>query len=137
MSYLDVNGVKRPIRYATVRIYDEVSSTQNRLLKETYTDTNGRYDVSLSNDEADGMDLFVRVYTEGKSGAYPGTTSSICTVKAEMTNGELYLESSTHYNNTSSDLVVNLTEGNTGNAGAFSVFDSIVEAFIKTRLYFS
>jgi hypothetical protein len=86
-TYADTSAWIHPIRYARVKIYNADTDTDplnDRLLAETATDGDGNFGVVLVHEQTSGPQIYVKVFTEGVSGAYPGTTSTICTVKDDV-----------------------------------------------------
>jgi hypothetical protein len=139
MKYQDRLRVLHPIRYSLVEIY-EVDHNQDplddRVLGQTHTDHNGNYGVVILNEPQVSENIYVRVFTKGFSGAYPGTTSQICQVKDDVLEQLYYLESFRYDPPQNSSLVINLTATGDNN-GAFMVYDSIVEGFHKAKTFFN
>ena len=137
MGYRDRNNGYHPIRYALVKVIDVDPFFNPDDVIETYTDSDGYYGLTFPNNEDDGLDLYVQVLSQGASGAYPGTSSEICNVVDEINSGLYFMKSPTVSNYSQSDLPLGLTMLNThDDAGAFDVYDSIVESFHKAKTFF-
>ncbi|MCK4761701.1 MAG: fibronectin type III domain-containing protein, partial [Candidatus Aminicenantes bacterium] len=138
MEYRDRYYNHHPIRYAEVKVFDGISP-----LGTTSTDGNGNYTIEVNNiDSGDGSgaDIKVEVYSKGVGGAYPGTSSNFGIVKPgpEESDQPWSTFSEIKNDNLKPDLEINLTAETFGSdAGAFSVYDAIVEAFIKTFTIYS
>jgi len=63
--YKDGSGNIKPVRYATVKIWDE-DTFGDDLLATTYTDANGYYSAVIDNNDGEGgtQDVYIEVYTE-------------------------------------------------------------------------
>lgn len=131
LMYQDRDGGEHPIRYALVEICD---GDTEQTLKTTYTDGNGNYSVRVPGDGQMAQDVYVGVYTEGVSGAYPDVASSICSVRDDVFGEPYHLQSDLYANPDDSALTVDMCAPNSG--GEFMVFDSIVEGFCKAREFF-
>ncbi|HLP58063.1 MAG TPA: FG-GAP-like repeat-containing protein [Candidatus Deferrimicrobium sp.] len=145
MRYLDSANNLHPIRYAKVEVINDNFLSDD--IYTTNTDGNGNYSIRINNIDSDGSgaDILVNVYTESLSGAYtenlngvyPRITSSICSVRENIFTTSWYMVSSKYDNNIRPSLQISLTASSQDrNAGAFAVYDSIVEAFIKTLLIY-
>ena len=131
LKYQDRDGGEYPIRYALVKICD---GNTDQLLEETYTDGNGNYSVRVANDGQSVQDIYVNVYTEGVSGAYPDAMSKICSVRDDIFHEIYYLKSDLYPNPQDASVVINMTAH--GDSGEFMVYDSIVEGFEKAWEFF-
>ncbi|MBI5475581.1 MAG: hypothetical protein HY964_02455 [Ignavibacteriales bacterium] len=118
-------------RYAHVLICDQHST--DRILKDTYTDANGYYSETVTNDETDGLDIFVKVLSEGKSGAYYGSNSFIASVKNPSAGPTYFKQSTVYTNNLQSFLSIDIMITDDATSSAFSIFNSLLEGFIKVK----
>ncbi|MBL7186690.1 MAG: hypothetical protein ISS70_10230 [Phycisphaerae bacterium] len=129
--YQDRDGGEHPIRYALVEICD---SGTDGVLATTHTDSNGNYSVRVPTDGATAQDVYVKVCTEGVSGAYPDTTSTICRVMDKVFDEIYCLKSDIYHYPEDSPLTVDMVAPDSG--GEFMVFDSVVEGFGKAIEFF-
>lgn len=161
MRYSGQKDVNHPIRYALVSVWDSGArgndpSDDNELGRTTYTDHNGNYGLAIPTNAPVGRQVYVRVYTkgtirihaEGPQDQYAGFDREVCDVRSSdyLSNGVPKLGTSELYNGQSaasehprnSSVEVNLTvpDSEGSNRGAFNVFDSVVEGFIKAREFF-
>lgn len=123
-----------PIRYALVQVFEEDTNNDpldDRLIVETHTDPNGNYGIVLSNEEGGPDNVYIKIVTEGVSGAYPGTDSKICAVRDCVFEEVYSLVSSPHAHPREGSAVINMTSPD---HGEFLVYDSIVEGFIQASL---
>jgi hypothetical protein len=126
-----------PIRYAQVKIFagnNNNISPNDRIIGQTYTNSNGIYSVIIPEDINNAAKIYVKVIAEGAAGAYPTTTNNICNVKDDVFNqtysiiSPLYL----HPHNSSLRADLKITSNDYPD-GAFCVYDSIIEGFIQTK----
>ncbi len=128
-------GGKNPVRYALVRVFDDVEGLFDRKIGETYTTNTGNYNITISNDDLSGRNIYVVVYTDGY---YPeGSYRNISKVK-ETEFRNVYNCKKTHILSTlDSSVQINLdisnVSNNKDNVGAFNVYDSIVEGYVKAK----
>ncbi len=122
-----------PIRCALVQVFEADNNEDpldDPLVGQTATDPNGNYAIILSDDENRHGNIYIKVLTEGLSGAYPETKSRICILKDDVFD-ETYANASTvHPHPQNESTVINITA--LGNE-EFMVFDSMVEGFIKAK----
>ncbi len=137
VNYEDRRNYALPIRYALVEVCAEDNNNDpldDPLLGKTYTDRDGRYAMILAKDQNSSRDIYVKILTEGVSGAYPDTTTRICVLKDDVLDEAYSLVSDLHSHPGDSSVIIDMTapyfEG-----GEFAVFDSIVEGFHKARTY--
>lgn len=136
-DYEDKRSQEQPIRYALVEVYAEDNNNDpldDSLLGQTHTDQDGIYALILANDGNSGRDIYVKVLSEGVSGAHPGTTSKMCTLKDAVLDEVYALVSDLHPHPGSSSVVIDMTSPRF-EGGEFMVFDSIVEGFSKARTF--
>jgi hypothetical protein len=161
MKYPDKEDVNHPIRYALVEIHDVGENTEDpnddRLIGNTHTDYNGQYGCQIRNDDFNNRNIYVKVSTVGVEGAYPGTTSSICKITGDIIFGQhdvypdvneieiikpddcipYYGQSKAVSHPKSSSrpvsVLISQSDAEEDTAGAFNVYDSIVEAFIQAK----
>ncbi len=131
LTYHDRDGGEHPIRYALVKICDGGS---DEVLRETHTDGSGNYSARVPAHGKNAREVRVEVYTQGASGAYPGTTSKICSVRDEVFEEVYRLQSELYLKSQDSSLTVDMAAPNSG--GEFMIFDSIVEGFGKAKEFF-
>ena len=128
VQYRHQDGTLRPVRYAWVDIMEGSVVKEN-----TATGAEGKYLRVVRVERP--SDIHIRVRTESASGYYPGASSSIATVKAPGAPGAYYAQTTAVWNE-GSDLLIDLLIDNTGdNAGAFNVYDSIVEGHHQTATW--
>lgn len=130
-TYEDRDGGEHPIRYALVEICD---GGTDDVIRTTHTDGNGNYSVRIPNDGATAQDVYVKVCTDGVGGAYPDTTSTICTVRDKIFDEIYCLQSDIYHSPADSPLTVDMVAPESG--GEFMVFDSVVEGFGKAKEFF-
>ncbi|MCP4450856.1 MAG: hypothetical protein GY809_05300, partial [Planctomycetes bacterium] len=122
-----------PIRCALVQVFgadNNEDPLDDPLLGLTATDPNGNYAILLSDDEDTPGSIYIKVLTQGVSGAYPETTSRICVLKDAVFD-ETYARISTpHPHPQNASTVINVT---TLGIQEFMVFDSFVEGFSKAK----
>ena len=126
-----------PLRCARVQILESDNNQDpldDRLLGQTHTDPNGNYAFTFSSDEEGNDRLYVKVSTEGVSGAYPDTTSKICSLKDDVFHEPYSLISHVHAHPGEASVVVNLTAPVV--LGELLAFDSVVEGFSKAKTFF-
>jgi len=126
-----------PVKYALVEIYDDENTSSkldDRMIGQTYTDHTGNYGVIVENNGQVSHKIYVKVYTKGFSGAYPGTASQICDVKDDVFGESYFSESSLHSHPGKLSLVIDMTA--IGEVGAFFVYDSVVRGFHKAKTFF-
>jgi len=129
ITYSDRNNKRHPIRYALVNISD----TTGGINEQTYTGPNGDYNITVEGDIS-GRSIEVKVSTEGvyREGS---TTSNIC--KVQSRNRIAYFcDEDSPVGSQKSSVEINLhIYENTDecNKGAFNVYDSVVEGFLKAR----
>jgi hypothetical protein len=126
-----------PIRYALVEVYDADDNEDpldNRVIGQTHTDQNGNYGVIIANDEESGQNIYVKVFSECFSGAYPETTGKACSVKDDVFDETYYLQSDLYQHPQDSSVVINMTA--LADGGEFMVYDSIIEGFEKAKTFF-
>lgn len=134
-TYKDKRNQEQPIRYALVQVHAEDNNNDpldDPLLGQTHTNGEGLYGLILANDGNSGRDIYVKVISEGVSGAYPGTTSRICTLKDAVLDEVYALVSDPHPHPRDSSAVIDLVSPRF-EGGEFMVFDSIVEGFSKAK----
>lgn len=63
------SNIERPLQFMRIDLYDYDAISDNEWIASTYTDINGYYSFSFSNDESiwdlDGSDIFIKVYPDG------------------------------------------------------------------------
>ncbi|MBN1972759.1 MAG: hypothetical protein JW787_03920 [Sedimentisphaerales bacterium] len=122
------------VRYALLKVYDKNNSTPNREIAQTYTDQNGNYGVVVLRDTMSAQSIYVKVFTDSISGAYPETIGKICSVKDDVSHAVYSIESSLYLHPQDSsrtiDVRVPLAQR------AFMVYDSMVEAFHQAKTFF-
>jgi uncharacterized membrane protein len=126
-----------PIRYALVEVYDADDNEDpldNRVIGQTHTDQNGNYGVIIANDEESSQNIYVKVFSECFSGAYPETTGKACSVKDDVFDETYYLQSDLYQDPQDSSVVINMTA--LADGGEFMVYDSIIEGFEKAKTFF-
>ncbi|MBN2183245.1 MAG: hypothetical protein JW715_15145 [Sedimentisphaerales bacterium] len=126
-----------PVRYASLEIYDNQnteSQVDDLIIGQTHTDHNGNYGVVVSDNVQGNNEIYVKVFTKGRSGAYPGTSSMICDVRDEVFGEIYFLESPLYPHPQDSSVVIDMRA--VGEVGAFLVYDSIVEGFHKAKTFF-
>jgi len=124
VRYKDHTGTPRPVRYALVDIYED-----ELLKKQTVTDANGRFDRPMP--VAAPADYRIRVYAASAPGGYPGATSEVAAVRDSYGSPPYYIDSPIIHNS-GSVVRFDILIDNTGdNAGAFAVFDSVIEGYHK------
>jgi hypothetical protein len=137
IKYQDRDGRDHPVRYSRLDVYEadkNDNSLDDRLIAQTHTDGSGNYGIILQNAGQSGREIYVKVFAQGMSGACPGTTSQICSVKDDIF-GEIYtLQSSLYPHPGNSFVIVDITAPNSG--GEFMVYDSVVEGFTKAKTFF-
>jgi hypothetical protein len=136
-TYQDKRNQEQPIRYALVEVHAEDNNNDpldDPLLGQTHTNGEGLYGLILANDGNSGRDIYVKVLSEGVSGAYPGTTSRICTLKDAVLDEVYSLVSDLHPHPRNSSAVIDLMSPRF-EGGEFMVFDSIVEGFSKSKTF--
>ncbi len=137
VTYDDLCGWSHPVRYARVEVFeadDDADPANDLLMAETYTDGDGHYGVLPTSTPNSGAEIYVKVYTDGVSGACPGTTSAICTVKDDVLKRPYGLKSIPQPYALESSTTISLRSPK--NHGEFMVYDSIVEGFLKTKELF-
>ncbi|MCF7972824.1 MAG: hypothetical protein K9N55_03305 [Phycisphaerae bacterium] len=77
-------------------------------------------------------EIYVKVFTEGVSGAYPQTKSKICILTDTVFNETYACVSAAHPHPGDASVVINLTAPD---HGEFIVFDAIVEGFVKAKTF--
>lgn len=125
-----------PIRYALVQVFEDDGngdSLDDVLVWQTFTDPNGNYSLILPSDEDRPGDIYVKILTEGVSGAYPGSDSSLCSLRDDVFGETYSLVSPVHAHPQEASVVINMTAPD---SGEFVVFDSIVEGFIQANALF-
>ncbi|HUS57675.1 MAG TPA: dockerin type I domain-containing protein [Planctomycetota bacterium] len=133
MEYRDRNNSPHPIRYALIKVFDEDIIFDDEV-GSTYTNAAGDFSITVPNSEANGLDIYLRVYTQSGSGAYAGASSAIATVRNDGGGSSIYfLQSATYTNCTTPDLPITMPIPSGIANEAFSVFDSAVEAFHQTK----
>jgi len=138
MQYKDRRNQEHPIRYALVKICEADNNDDpldDPVIQQTHTDHNGNYGAIVLNAGGSGQKIYVKVFTEGVSGAYPGTMSEISHVKDDVFDQTYYLKSPLYSHPQDSSLMVDMTVPNSG--GAFMVYDSVIEGFHKARTFFA
>ncbi|MBN2447854.1 MAG: hypothetical protein JXO22_14070, partial [Phycisphaerae bacterium] len=138
MRYEDINMRLHPIRYARLEIYGDNGSSNtadDRLIKSTYTDAGGNYGAVVPEAERSGQRFYVKAYAQGVSGACLGTTSAIGEVKDDAFKQLYFLKSDSCTLPQASSLTVNVTSP-LYKGGAFMVYDSIVEGFLRATACF-
>jgi hypothetical protein len=128
-----------PVRYALVQVFEEDGKNNpldDRLLKQTHTDPNGDYSIILPNNATSGVNIYVKVSTEGVRGAYPETTSRMCILKDDVFKETYACVSPVYPHPQKASVSISLTiPGKADDDGEFMVFDSLVEGFIKAKTY--
>jgi hypothetical protein len=62
--YRDKSGTDHPLRDARVEIWDDDSTSGDDLLGTTYTNSSGRYETTVNNDDvAGGQDIYVKIWS--------------------------------------------------------------------------
>ena len=133
VDYPDKYKNSHPIRYAYVGIYAEDKNDNpldDHLLGQTHTDQKGDYAVILPNDGQAAGSIYVKVLTQGVSGAYPESTSRICVLRDAVLKETYSLSSAVHPHPQAASGIINLTSPS---QGGFMVFDSITEGFCKAK----
>ena len=116
--YQDRLGAGHPVRFARVAVFDE----------------NGYYEAVVDNDsdaDGSGADLRVAVYARGVMGSYRGARSSLCNVINSPSGLTYSISSPRHPDNTRAAREISLLV-ETAESGAWAVYDSVVEAFVKS-----
>ena len=134
VDYRDINYKYHPVRYARINIYDRNypnSSLDGRIIGQTYTDLNGTYGTVVINDANSTDQIYLKVFAEGVSGAYPGTTSTICNVKDDILDQTYFSKSNIFSHPRDSSIITDIKM--LQSEGAFMVFDSVIEAFHRAR----
>jgi len=126
MKYKDKSGNTHPIRKALVEVYDVTDILIPMKIGQGYTDEKGNYSITVSNDEADGVDVWVFVYTEGQAGA----------VYDDIFGDVYFMDSDVYRNQKKSSLKISLTEDNCEECGAFAVHDSVLQAYLNASAYY-
>jgi len=137
VKYQDINYREHAVRYALIKIYDDDNNgnpLDDAVIGQTHTDHNGNYGTIALNAGGSGQKIYVKVFTEGVSGAYPGTMSEICHVKDDVFDQTYYFKSPLYSHPQDSSLTVDMTVANSG--GAFMVYDSVIEGFHKAKTFF-
>jgi hypothetical protein len=137
MRYKDKRDQQHPIRYALVKICEADNNydpLDDPVIGQTHTGSGGYYSLTVLNDAGSDRQIYVKVFTEAVSRAYPGTTGGICQVKDDVFDQTYYLKSPLYPHPQDSSLVVNMTALPTG--GEFMVYDSVIEGFHKARTFF-
>ena len=137
MNYQDRDGGQHPIRYAMIEVYGADNNNDpldDRVIGQTHTDHNGNYNVTVLTDGAGGRELYVKVFTESVGGAYPETTSEICSVRDDVFNEVYYMQSENYPVPKEALLTVDMCAPN--DVGEFMVYDSLVEGFVKAKKFF-
>ena len=130
MRFHDRNGYLHPIRYATVEVWDDDPVIDDRIGLGA-TNQDGWYSITVENDESNGIDIYVKVLTEGIGYGFPPSASNIALLRDDIFHTPYFLQSSTYENYLNSTLTVSMSASNSGdNAGAFDVFASCVEGFL-------
>jgi len=124
VRYKDQNGAARPVRWALVDIYEN-----NMQKTQTCTNAEGHLERTLR--VYNPANYRLRVYTSCVEGSHPAASTDVAEVRESPAAAAYYVDSSTIHNEGSSvhfDILID----NTGpNAGAFAVFDSIMEGYHK------
>lgn len=126
-----------PVKYALVEIYDDQNTSSkldDLMIGQTHTDHMGNYGLIVENNGQVAHKIYARVYTKGYSGAYPGTTSTICDVRDDVFGETYFSESSLYSHPGNSSVVIDMTA--VGEVGAFFVYDSVVRGFHKAKTFF-
>lgn len=132
MLYEDRFGFPHPIRFAQVELYEGQDEAGDPEITRSYTDQSGNFGVTVPPTGQD-RSMYVKVRTQGVSGAYPGTTSTIVEVKDDVLEEHYFYTSSSYELSGDSSLVMNVKVPESH--GAFMVYDSIVEGFIKAKAF--
>ena len=130
VTYSDRNNVRHPVRYALVNIVDK--TLPSLVNEQTYTGPNGEYNVPVTGNIS-GRSVEVTVSTEGvyREGS---TTSNICKVQDTISMQTYHQEKTANLSSQAIDL--HIPENTSGsNRGAFNVFDSVVEGFLKAKAF--
>ncbi len=138
MRYEDICTRLHPIRYARLEVYGDngsSSTADDRLIKATYTDDGGNYGTLVPESERHGQRFYVKVFAQGVAGACPGTTKAAGEVRDNTFKNLYFLKSDSCTLPQDSSLTVNVTSPMYG-GGAFMVFDSVVEGFLKATACF-
>ena len=122
------------VRYAQVEIYEGYDEPGDPELARTYTNGDGYFGVVIPPEDQQARPVFVKVRAQGVSGAYPGTTSTIAAMKDDVFERSYFRRSELCELPADSSLIINITMPNTD--GAFMVYDSLVEGFIKAKTFF-
>ena len=123
-----------PVRFARVEVFDENGLGRPARTYISSTDEQGFYEVAVDNEadpDGSGADVRVVVYTRGAMSSYHGARSSVCNVIGGP-RGLAYSVSSPRYPDSSAreleiSFLVELAD-----AGAWGVYESVVEAFVKS-----
>jgi len=122
ITYQDRLGGRHPVRYALV----EVDVGFSPYL--TATNGNGEYAIEVPNSPAD--DVVVFVFARGAREAFRGVDSSMANIISPDFGIAYYWSSLPQVNTLPATMYVSFNIG--PDAGPFDVYDSIIEAFIKT-----
>ena len=134
VQYEVPGGGLYPVRFARVEVLDENGLDRPVRGYQASTDHRGFYEVAVDNEadaDGSGADLRVVVYSRGAMSSYRGARSSVCNVIGGA-QGLAYMISSPRYpDNRAGELEISfLVEQE--DAGAWAVYDSVVEAFVKS-----
>jgi hypothetical protein len=130
--YLDNNGVKKPLRYVNIELYDEIGKNSpnplrvGRLLKTGITNDKGVFGFGSVEDmdESGGLDLYVKIYAEGK----------IVKVTSETYLDLAYWAlSDTVYDVKQNILELNVTINDPDKSGAWAILDTYVSVHAKLK----
>ncbi len=136
MKYTDLKGGEHPIRYAMVKIYDAGNKNNppdDRLLVQTFTGRDGNFGFIMP-DGSNSEQIYLRVFTQSVSGAYPQSQSSIGRVQDDVFREVYFMESGLYPPPGDSYIAIDMTAPNS--VGEFMVFDSLVEGFDKAKTFF-
>lgn len=132
--YQDRRGTPHPVRFARVKVFDENGPSRPAVVYRSSTDEDGYYEACIDNDsdaDGSGADLRVAVHARGVMGTYQGARSSLCNILHPPSGRTHSISSPRHPDNTAAEREISfLVEA--GESGAWAVYDSVVEAFMKS-----